>query len=227
VNAIGPYFFMALPLVFLAGVLAWQYQQRKRFVEAFEGDNDYVANASFLQVTVTTRRGQRPATLKPTSTGGKNSTPLWDISVDNLRLARRTTLSLSEEGVFGALRNAIGLKDVQVGDAAFDKRFTIRGSNDDVVRAILARQDVQDAVRDLFEASIWSCNLTSAGRLMVRMRRGSLAADEARQRLALVRRLGDMLDQAADVAALPELPTVGVGSVTASSGVPVGVRGDY
>ena len=218
---------MALPLVVMAGALAWQFHQRKRFVEAFEGDTDYVASASFWQVTVTTRRGQRPATLKPTSSGGKNSTPLWDISVDNLRLARRTTLSLSEEGVFGALRNAIGLKDVHVGNAAFDKRFTIRGSDEDVVRAVLARQDVQDAVRDLFEANIWACSLTSAGRLMVRMRRTSLVADEARQRLALVRRLGDILDQAADVAALPELHTVGVGSVTASSGVPVGVRGDY
>jgi hypothetical protein len=221
------YLFMAVPFVVMAGAVAWQYRLRKRFVEAFEGDLEYVANAGFWQVSVTTRRGERPATLMPTSSGGKNSTALWDIFVDNLRLSRRTTLNLSEEGVFGALRNAIGLKDVQVGDAAFDKRFAIRGSDDDVVRAVLSRDDVKDAVNDLFTADIWSCSVNSAGRLMVRMRRKSLVADEARQRLALVRRLADVLEQAVGVAPLPDMRGGAVGSVTASSGVPVGVRGDY
>ena len=46
-------------------------------------------------------------------------------------------LTVAEEGVFAKLKKLVGAQDIQTGDPKFDKRFSVKGSNENRAREVL------------------------------------------------------------------------------------------
>jgi len=220
-----PGLLLGVPIVMGAAAAFLRREEQRRFVAAFADDAEHTATASFLRgVRVSHREGLENGITATASGGRHSSVPLWDAVVDGVGLGARTSLHISREGLLGALRDAVGLRDIEVGDPDFDRTWKIRGHDADVVRGALAGAEVRAAIVGLFaEADVWSCRLDRQGRLHVVMRRERLDPQEARYRLAGVRRLAGALHEARDVD--PVLPPARgvVGSVSSSSGAPVGV----
>src|SRR5262245_32451551 len=59
---------------------------------------------------------------------GRN--PVWEFRCETGFIESSVLVSL--EGSFGALREKLGVSDVHVGDAVFDARFTLHGSGPDM-----------------------------------------------------------------------------------------------
>ncbi len=221
--------FGALSL-FVGGLIAHELKKRRTFIDDFDGDPEFVALATGLWgAEVRTKHGRLEARAWPSSTGGKNSTPTWELRVERVALGKKTTLSLGLEGVLSALRDAVGLKDIQIGIADFDKRFTIRGADDDLIRGVLADVDTRAAITALFASDkVMSCRLDKHQQLSVCMVRRALSPIEVRDVLTRVRRLAACLDRGADAKRLPppgeRAVVVEASGVGGSTGAPVGVR---
>jgi hypothetical protein len=216
---------MLVPTAIVAGSIYHEAQKRRRFIEAFQSDPEFVAiEQSFWRVELRTRHGRLESRLWPSSTGGKNSRPTWEARVERVALGGLTTLQLGREGFFGAIRDAIGLKDIQLGDAAFDKRFTIRGADDELIRGVLADGATRDAVSALFaDDRVMSCRLDRNKQLAVRMYRRRFDEHEARDIMGRVRHLAACLDRGENATPLPppgeRVPT-DLGGVGGNTGRP-------
>lgn len=219
-----PGLLLSVPVVVGAVAFFLRREAHRRFIAGFVDDAEHVAVATLLGgVRVSHREGLDNVLTVKTSRGRNNSVPLWDIVVDGVGLGARTSLQISREGLLGALRDAVGFRDVEVGDADFDGRFKIRGHDADVVRGALGSDEARAAIADIFDdTDVWQCRLDRRGRLHVVVRRERLDPQEARHRLACVRRLAAALHAARDVAPLLEPVRGVVGAVSSSSGAPVG-----
>lgn len=178
--------------------------QKKRIEElraAFADDPDVEIAQGWI-FRMNTRAPHRPGHIGQAG-GGKNNPPRWDIVSEAKELSSRTTLSLSREGALGSLREMFGMKDVHVGDADFDKAFTVRGSDSDAVRGIVSNPPVMDAVRALFALDVWSFEVKKNGAVSVRAPRSNLSGDHAKALLLATVQLANVLDDNASQPAVP------------------------
>lgn len=78
-----------------------------------------------------------------TRSSGKNSTTYTRIvlSVNNTASLR---LALYEENILSPLGKALGVQDIQVGDAELDRRFMIKGQPEDVIVSLLTFGGLRD-----------------------------------------------------------------------------------
>jgi hypothetical protein len=223
--------FFAMTGVLVAGSLYKQHRQRAEFSRAFTGDGKFqvFGGGFFSPFGVRAVRGSPQGEIVAAG-GGDNEPTTWESESSAPRTARRTTVSLSVETVFGHLREKIGLPDVQVGDADFDRQFCLRGSEADVVRGIFAQEAVRAAARQLFGAGqVNRFTVDAAGRVQMSAARDGLSPDEARALLLGVLTLVSALEAHAHARPVAPPSTTarladGVGGATgAPVAVPLGV----
>lgn len=221
------------------------------FRDGFDTDPDYVYGdntgprghkSGISAWQVTSRRGQPQLTLvarevdhpgplwEITAIGTASAGPVAvDVGVDaiNHLLRYRTGLVCEREGVIGLVENALGHKDVETGDAAFDALVCITGRERDVVRAVVRQPTVLAALQAIMagEPPGRRCEVDHRGVLVVSIYRAHLSSDEARTCLEKVRALFIALEAASAVEPLPLVEPSEVGSVASSSGAPVGFGG--
>lgn len=201
-DVLGTIGFFGIFIAISAVAIFLHQKKMQQLREQFANDPD-VQIADGWMFRMNTREPNRPAHVVQAG-GGKNNPPRWDVVSEVSQLAGRTTLSLSREGALGALREMFGVKDVHIGDAEFDKAYTIRGSDSDAVRGIISAPPVMDAVRDLFALDVWSFEVKKNGALSVRAARGhTLNADHAKALLLATVRLANALEQNANQPAVP------------------------
>lgn len=148
-------------------------RRNKRLAAEYADDPDIEIRSNKWSDMTIHARPPRPTAHIVRAGGGKNAPPLWNIYVEVPQLGARTMLSLSKEGLSGALREKLGVKDLHIGDAQFDKEFTIRGSNSEAIVALLLKPEVQDAVYAFFEeCRIQYLELGSASQLVCVASRG-------------------------------------------------------
>lgn len=200
---------------------------RKVFARGFVDDADYGCDPpGFFSVPeVKSRHSALPLRLKPGSTGGKYPTHFWRVWMTGIALGQRTTLTLEIEGLEGRLREKLGISDIKTGDADFDREWCIRGSDPDVIRGVVNRPAVREAMRSMWVGrGIRVCKLDKHGDLSVELNRAGADLDvrDARYVLERVRQLGEALHASSSAKALPAPGAVS--SVSSSSGSPVGLR---
>jgi hypothetical protein len=147
-QAFAPAILIMMTLAFAAVFALALGSNRKRtndFVAAFADDPNFAADPG---------NGTRPlslATKGTTPAGHVVASPLaWEVYSDSPRTAERTTLMITLEGLTGGLRDKSGVHDVHTGDAAFDDRYCLRGSDEGIVRGLLQTPAVRTAVEVLF-----------------------------------------------------------------------------
>ena len=116
-----------------------------------------------------TRPHLRAATARRIG-GGKSGPPLWEIKMNAAALGARSSLSLREEGLGGAMREMFGLADVRVGDVEFNRRFKIRGGSPEALRELLLRPEARSLVERLFSRAI-AVDVMPDGRVLIRATR--------------------------------------------------------
>ena len=218
--------FGIIPLAIFGAVVAFavvtEQRQKKEFFAALEVDPDVVAIAA--KGASAQCRTKRPPFIEVKSAGGgKNNPTRWDARGIAFRVAARTTLHLSREGSLGALREMLGFKDVHVGDEDFDKAFTVRGSEPDVVRGLFASVEVKDALRAFFAVPAWNMHIDDEGLVKAQRARRKLDADEAKQFALALARVVELLELHADDPAIASPSPLLAGATGGASGAPVGV----
>jgi hypothetical protein len=190
-------------------VVAIRTQKRKRaaFLAAFADDPNLEAFVGDWRrpLGVRTRHGAGPAGELVALGGGKNDPLRWEAFTTAPRVVLRTTVTVTQEGLAGALREKMGFADVHTGDDRFDDRFCLRGSDADVVRGIFVVPAVRAAVDDLFAiGDIQSFSINDAGRVHTWAGRSGLQPRHAREVLKRTMALAAAIEEHADVlAALP------------------------
>ena len=185
--------------------------------EAFVDDPDLVSIDDWFGI------GSRDGrfTVRPRHIGDSR---IWEVRGPTLKMKGRTTWRCAPEGILSSLFDVAGLGDVKTGDAAFDARVMITGSDRDVVRGLIGHPEVRQAVDLLMNGQLYviGCEVDWKGGLMVRFHCDALDAASAREAFRSAKRLADALDGAAEVAPVPPPIEAEVGAVSASSGAPVG-----
>ena len=201
-------------------------REREEFEAAFVGDPDFTLarEHAFAPVRLQTRRGVPVGELWVR--GGGKSADRWEAVSRVMRTAARTTLSITTEGVTGRLREAAGVVDVHTGDLDFDRRFCVRGSDEDVVRGILQAPMVRAAVHELFAtAGVWRFTVYANGRAETQAARTGLSAPHARAVLERTLALVAALEAHADApsALRPSTTAALREGASGGSGAPVAV----
>ena len=211
------------------GVLLWRLRaSRKAYLLAARNrpDLDVVDAGSWSRFArCVLEQQQMQVTFWPdTDSGGGRRTRVWRLIVGDLRLARRTTLWVSEANLLARLASGLGFHDVQVGDKIFDDTFYVAGSEPDVVRGVLREDAVRRAVARLFyDHATMHIKLDEDGQLQVLTRRSAeQSVGHGTARATAVATLARALEDAHEVPAQPA-PTLSRGSGSSSSGAPVGV----
>lgn len=155
-------------------------------------DPDVEATGHTFGLELRTRPPRREGTVS--SAGGKNNPPRWDVW-SRAQLEARTSLSLSREGIFGSIREAVGFKDIHLGDEAFDRDFTIRGSDEAAVKDLLADGTVKAAITRLFTHDVWTLRVSADGEVHCRARRRRLDSSTPKELLLEVTSLCDLLEE--------------------------------
>jgi len=212
-----------------------QQLQDSGFVGGFDSDDKEVvfvgAGRFHGTFELQTRDEQLKAHLWPEAFNKGPTAGLWHVVVPSLRLAAHTSLRVSFEGYSGAYREKLGMTDIHIGNEVFDKRFTIRGSRAEVVRAALAGPAVQQVITRLFEDSVGVVRFeVDDDGLSVSVKRMNMEASAARALLLAVRAIAVLLDDTIPADAPPRealLLDTGSGDaviVGSDSGMPVGIK---
>ncbi len=144
-----------------------------------------------------TREPYHPADIEVAGERTRNRHPYWRVTTKAKTLGLRTSLSLSREGPLGALREAAGIKDIHVGNAEFDKAYTLRGNEPGLLRMIFSRPETQRAVARAFSTTaLQSFNMEHGGAIECQAAIQRKTVDEARLLLLAVAKLAADLDQA-------------------------------
>lgn len=178
-------------LVLVAAVMFINKKRVDSLRDEFASDPDVEIPPGSWTLKMQTREPKRFATVVQAG-GGKNDPPRWDART-GVKL-NGTSLHLSREGVLGAFRNMLGFQDINVGDETFDSTFTVRGSDADEVRRLLADVNVRQAVHDLFNGNVWSFTVDETGGVHVRAARSGMDAHGAKRVLLGMVALCDALD---------------------------------
>lgn len=206
----------SMPLAFFGVLWGLHRRQRAQFFRECDAFHDVrPIHRTFGQFGLETIH-TTPSVAVVISGGSKNNPPHWRIDASLPEFGARTRLHIGREGRLGALREKLGITDIHIGDADFDRTFSVRGSDADVVRAVIGQPHIQDAIWTLFmDHAVQFLKLDKDGHVYVWIARTLTSAAEARER-------------AFDVAALTTalyhveraLPGAGVGG---STGAPVGI----
>jgi hypothetical protein len=181
------FLFMSLPWI----IIGFTVQAKRKRIAAFRAqlahDSEVLLTeppatlgfyASIVPPSIRTRRP--PFVTVTYWPGGRNSPERWRCDCASPGFGRLSSLSLSKEGVLGVLRESLGVQDVHIGDADFDREFTVRGSNADVIKRVLSSPSVQYAIRTLFEEAT-DCQITGGtGDVCVYLRCRGLDAQTAK-----------------------------------------------
>ncbi|HEY4223612.1 MAG TPA: hypothetical protein VGO62_19785, partial [Myxococcota bacterium] len=208
----------------LLGLAALDRTQKQRLIDALVRDGVYAASFDGREVRAWSTPPARPATMN-TAGGGKNNPARYEVRTSVEALGGRAGFRLRREGIAGALRNRLGMHDIQLGDKIVDDLVDIESPDPDGVRGLLSHPGVRPILLGLFNApSTWDIDL-EAGVLHVRvLRLAGLDAAEARGIFERTLSLADALERAADAPALPEpSAALRVDAVGAASGSPVGI----
>ncbi len=54
---------------------------------------------------------------------------------------------ISKKGLFGKAGKLFGTKDIQIGDKSFDKKFTIKGNNDQKIKALFDSEELRTLIK--------------------------------------------------------------------------------
>lgn len=157
--------------------------------------------------------------------GTRNALPVWHVEVSDLSLGARTTLNVGVEAGLSKIARRLNIRDVEIGDPAFDERFCVRADEPDVARAALCLPDVRAALEAIFDGpAVYRCQLDKKRVLLVRALRETGSVSEAEAHLRRAVALAKALHKAADVKPMPppdEKPEVG--ALGPASGSPMGV----
>ena len=178
-----------LTFVLLAVVVAvavhidWDWRRRTEFVSAFVNDPHFTADPGDRTRPVSlATKGSTPAG-HVVAGGGKH--PYWQALSNAPRTAERTTLTITLEGISGGLRDKLGAHDVHTGDAGFDDRYCLRGSDEAVLRGLLQAPAVRAAL-DIAGTRARRAALHACARRRAREKRqrspGAAAIDELASR---------------------------------------------
>lgn len=162
------------PLVFvaiLALVVGFTVFQHRSFGRSLASDPDLEPVSGAWEIACRTRRA--PVVTAHGRGGGKNNPSRWDLVASLPSVGDRTSISLSREGMLGALREMVGIQDVRVGDPSFDSLYTIRGTDPNLVRGFLEPEDVKSALDVFFGHGAWSLQIHHpGGKVTATCRRG-------------------------------------------------------
>ncbi len=196
-----PIVFVALLLV-VAGV---HVRQTRAFARSLETDPDLEPTH---EAGMACRTRRSPVVSAYGRGGGKNDPSRWDLTASLPAVGERTSLSLSREGMFGALREMFGVQDIRVGDPSFDSGYTIRGSDPDAVRGLLGPEEVKCALEVFFGLGAWSFQIDRpGGRVTATCRRGlGYSLEEVRNATAALQRALEAFERNAQAASRPLPP---------------------
>jgi len=171
---------------------AAQRRRIDRIRAELAGDPDVEVAPDRTSLKLHTRPPRRTAHVVPAG-GGKNDPSRWDIYC-SVHLEPSTTLTLSREGFFGKLREAFGSEDIHLGDAEFDRTFTVRGSDAGAVKALLSNPEAKRAIEALFTGQVWDVGIDARGNVHGRAARAGLDAATPKWLLLALVSLGDALE---------------------------------
>lgn len=171
-------FFVGVFVVVMVASTLWQKRKIDKAREKYANDPDVEVLPGWA---FTLRTKREPFVTVTPAGGGKNNPPVWRIACRAAGLAGKSSLSLSREGVLGGLREKLGFKDVHIGDEDFDRLWTIRGSDADVLRALLLNRSMQSAVGAVFGvAQLSVIHIDDRGNLSGTAPRSGLDDEQAR-----------------------------------------------
>lgn len=214
-----------IPFAIAGSILFFAVASSQRALKAFavslENDPDVVSMPpKWGQARCQTRRA--PLVDVVAAGGGKNNPRRWEATASAPGVGARTSVNVSPEGAAGALRELVGVKDVHTGDDDFDKAYTVRGGEPDVVRGIFASVEVKDAVRALFAVPASRFEIKDGGAVFARCSRAGMDGMQAKRVALALARLVDVLERHANAPPIV-LPSALRGAGGGSTGAPVGV----
>jgi hypothetical protein len=183
-------------VVLIALAIRHRRKQMRAFMDGMSERGIRVTVDSFTEIpTAHFDDGGARATLCPDATGGKSSIPLWKVEVSGVALGRRSTVTLSRAGALTSLARAVGFGGVPSGDASFDSRVKVDGSDPGVLRGILREPALRHAISSFFaqRPEVYSCELSANGTLSVRVRRTRMNVPEGLAQVERVRGLASAL----------------------------------
>lgn len=217
-----PFVIIALQLSFVAGVIGIAVfahkHARKKWLAALDNDPDVAPGTASWPAGLSLHTRRAPRIQCTARGGGKNNPPVWSLEGKARRIGVRTTLDISEEGFLGGLREKLGWQDVHTGDAGFDARYTIRGSNPDAIRGVLAVPAVHAALHATFGAGMRIVRISQDGSVVASAPRSGRESHEARGLTLALQALTAALDEHADAPAVAEpVPVPSEGAKLAAS----------
>ncbi len=216
-------------IVVIAFVLHHQRRRRAAFVAAFADDPHFQASPGDWRTPIGIEtRGLTPGghLLARGGGGNRNDPPRWEVYSAAPRTAARTTLRVTPEIAAGRLLEKLGFTDIHTGDAAFDRLFCLRGSEEDVVRGIFVEPAVRAAVTELFAlGDLQVFTVDADGRVHARASRRDLAGATAREVLRRTLAVVAALEAHADArpARSPSTTSALTEGAGGGSGAPVAV----
>ena len=163
-----------------------------------------------------------------TTLPGKNTPGTWQTKVIGITLSRRTTFLLSFEGRLTKMADWLGFDDIEIGDETFDGAVRVKASDEGVIRGLLLKKDVQDAVLDALGAgeSYGALRLDADGTLSYTTRRNGYDYDVFKRRADTMLTLARLLQENSHVTPVgqPQKQLPQKRGAGGASGAPVGVR---
>lgn len=217
-------FVLVAVVVVVAFHIDWDWRRRAEFVSAFVDDPHFTVEPG--DRTRPVRLATKGSTPAGHVVAGGGKPPYWQALSNAPRTAERTTLTITLEGISGGLRDKLGAHDVHTGDAGFDDRYCLRGSDEAVLRGLLQAPAVRAALDTLFGLGrIRSFTIDATGAAHTFASRDDLSPVRARDVLLCTLALVAALEKNASVRpALPPLTSSPlVEGAGGGSGAPVAV----
>lgn len=177
--------------ILFAAIVLVALQQRglpDAISEELANDPDVEAVPGRSTLSLRTRPPRRAATA--VAAGRGRGSRRWDAK-SQVRLEPHTTLSIAPAVFLGGLRVASGVA-VLIGDEAFDRAFTVRGGDSEVVKQLLASREARFAVETLFAHEVDSLHIDAEGIATCSGRRDGLSVGQPKR---LLRALVSLLDE--------------------------------
>jgi hypothetical protein len=191
-----------LPILLVSGVFGglWLFLRRETahtealLARGLEVESFKLLGINFARKII--RRGDGyTAVAERTSTGGKNSTPIWLIRVTPIAFAQRSSLEVAKETFLSKIADAVGWTDVRVGDPELDERLRIRGSDPETLKSELMRGELRNHLLELFSGGwLWSVKVDESGLALRGLRRGRDSVEDTERLLDASLELAKRLD---------------------------------
>jgi hypothetical protein len=126
------------------------------------------------------------------STGSQETLTYWTSITLSLNQPFKNSISLSTEATYDRLSKMLGGQDITAGDAPFDKRFVIRGENEEFVRYIL-NAETRNQITQLADVNGTLFDFHLGGNIVIKSESFMKDREKLRSYILLATELGNIL----------------------------------